>query len=151
MTWVARALITALQPPVMTVYSTTYGSGNAHSLCLALGWPPPPLHAVLLTTGMIRFWSGRGFRVIETGSMFWCNGAIVKKPAVISYWIQDIPGLCSQYSATELWQLDNHQPSQSSICTAQVVLNTSVTTLAATQYVPSEPYQGWSWLENSLH
>ena len=30
------------------------------------------------------------------------------------------PGLCSQCSATELWQLDNHQPSQSSLCTAQL-------------------------------
>ena len=30
------------------------------------------------------------------------------------------PGLCSQCSATELRQPDNHQPSQSSICTAQV-------------------------------
>ena len=33
-----------------------------------------------------------------------------------------IPGLCSQCSATELWQPDNHQPPQSSICTAQVGL-----------------------------
>ena len=32
------------------------------------------------------------------------------------------PGLCSQCSATELRQSDNHQPSQSSICTAQVGL-----------------------------
>ena len=32
------------------------------------------------------------------------------------------PGLCSQCSTTELQQLDNHQPSQSSICTAQVRL-----------------------------
>ena len=48
------------------------------------------------------------------------------------------PGLSSQCSATELRQPDNHQPSQSSICTAQVVLNASVAHLAATQYVPSE-------------
>ena len=32
------------------------------------------------------------------------------------------PGLYSQCSATELRQPDNHQPSQSSICTAQVGL-----------------------------
>ena len=32
------------------------------------------------------------------------------------------PGLCSQCSATELRQPDNHQPPQSSICTAQVGL-----------------------------
>ena len=43
-----------------------------------------------------------------------------------------------QCSATEPRQPDNHQPSQSSIYTAQVVLNASVTHLAATQYVPSE-------------
>ena len=45
---------------------------------------------------------------------------------------------CHQCSATEPWQADNHQPSQSSICTVQVVLNASVTHLAATQHVPSE-------------
>ena len=43
-----------------------------------------------------------------------------------------------QCSATELRQPDDHQPSQSSICTAQMVLNTTVTHLAATQYVLSE-------------
>ena len=48
------------------------------------------------------------------------------------------PGLCSQCSATELRQPDNHQPSQSSIGTAQVVLNTSVAHLAVPQYVPLE-------------
>ena len=32
------------------------------------------------------------------------------------------PGWCRQCSATELRQADNHQPPQSSICTAQVVL-----------------------------
>ena len=47
-------------------------------------------------------------------------------------------GLSRQCSATEPRQLDNHQPSQSSICTAHVVLNASVAHLAATQYVPSE-------------
>ena len=36
---------------------------------------------------------------------------------------QDTSGLGSQCSATELRQPDNHQPSQSSICTAQVELN----------------------------
>ena len=33
---------------------------------------------------------------------------------------------------------DNHQPSQSSTSTAQVVLNASVTHLAATQYIVIE-------------
>ena len=33
------------------------------------------------------------------------------------------PGLCSLRSATDLWQPDNHQPSLSSICTAQVGLS----------------------------
>ena len=40
------------------------------------------------------------------------------------------PGLFSQCSATELRQPDNHQPSQSSICTAQVGLKASVAHLA---------------------
>ena len=43
------------------------------------------------------------------------------------------PSLCSQCSATELRQPDNHQPPQSSICTAQVGLKCQH--LAATQYV----------------
>ena len=43
-----------------------------------------------------------------------------------------------QCSATEPRQPDDHQPSQSSIYTAQMVLNASVAHLAATQYVPSE-------------
>ena len=47
-------------------------------------------------------------------------------------------GLSRQWSATEPQQPDNLQPSQPSICTAQVVLNASVAHLAATQYVPSE-------------
>ena len=51
-------------------------------------------------------------------------------------------GNCQESKPGHLWlespvlyQLsnDNHQPSQSSICTAQVVLNASVTHLAATQ------------------
>ena len=33
---------------------------------------------------------------------------------------------------------DNHQPSQASYVTTQVVLNASIAHLAATQYVPSE-------------
>ena len=51
---------------------------------------------------------------------------------------QDTSGLSCQCSATEPQQLDNHQPPQSSICTAQVVLNASVAHLTATQYVPPE-------------
>ena len=51
---------------------------------------------------------------------------------------QDTSGLNTQCSATELQQPDNYQSSQSSICTAQVVLNALVAHLAATQYVPSE-------------
>ena len=66
----------------------------------------------------------------------------MKKPAVTGSRTQDTSGLSRQCSATEPQQPDNHQPSQSSICTAQVVLNASVAHLAATQYVPSE---------NSLH
>ena len=38
---------------------------------------------------------------------------------------QSNTGHLCQCSATEQWQPDNHQPSQSSICTAQVVLNPS--------------------------
>ena len=51
-------------------------------------------------------------------------------------------GLSRQRSATEPRQPANHQPSQSSICTAQVVLNASVAHLTATQYVPSETLLG---------
>ena len=40
------------------------------------------------------------------------------------------PVLSCQYSATELRQPDNHQPPHSSICTAQMVLNASVTHLS---------------------
>ena len=45
-------------------------------------------------------------------------------------WLEP-PVLCQW--PTDPRQLDNHQLSQSSICTAQVVLNASVTHLAATQ------------------
>ena len=56
-------------------------------------------------------------------------------------WTQDTSWLSYHYSATEPQQPDDHQPSQSSMYTAQVVLiwkNVSVAHLAATQYVPSE-------------
>ena len=45
---------------------------------------------------------------------------------------QDTSGLSCQCSATESQQLDNYQPSQSSVCTAQVGLNASVAHLSAT-------------------
>ena len=44
----------------------------------------------------------------------------VKRPAVAGNRTQE-PGLCSQCSVTELRQPDNHQPPQSSICTAAVL------------------------------
>ena len=44
---------------------------------------------------------------------------------------QNTSGLSRQCSATELRQPDNHQPSQSSICTAQMVLNASVAHLGS--------------------
>ena len=53
---------------------------------------------------------------------------------------QDTSGLSRQCSATEPQQPDNHQPSQSSICTAQVVLNASVAHLAATLFSPKFIY-----------
>ena len=56
--------------------------------------------------------------------------------------MQDTSGLSHQCSATDSWQPDDHQPSQSSI----LVLNASV----ATQYVPSE-LQVRGQPENSLH
>ena len=70
----------------------------------------------------------------------WCKNGEKKKrkswqlPGVKPW----TPGSYSQCSATESWQPDNHQPIQSSVCTAQVILNASVTHLAATQYVLSE-------------
>ena len=51
-----------------------------------------------------------------------------KRPAATRSRTQDTPGLSRQCSATEPRQPDNHQPSPSSICTAQVVLNASVAT-----------------------
>ena len=72
----------------------------------------------------------------------------VKRPAIAGSQTQDTSGLSHQCSATEPQQPHNHQPSQSSMCTAQVVLNASVTHLAATQFVPSE-LRGR--LENSFH
>ena len=58
---------------------------------------------------------------------------VKKRAAAAGSRTQDTSGLSRQYSATEPRQPDNHQPSQSSICTAQVVLNASVTHLAAMQ------------------
>ena len=76
----------------------------------------------------------------------------MKRPAVAGSRTQDTSGLSCQCSATEPRQPDNHQPSQSSMYTAQMVLNASVVHLAATQYVPSElcavyieDCEGW-WL-----
>ena len=63
---------------------------------------------------------------------------IEKRLAVTGSQTQDTSGLNHQCSATEPQQPDNHQPSQSFICTVQVVLNPSVAYLAATRYVPSE-------------
>ena len=68
--------------------------------------------------------------------MLW--GKKMKRPAVTRSWTQDTSGLSHQCSATEPQQPDIHQPSQSSIGTAQKVLNAPVAYLAATQYVPSE-------------
>ena len=54
-----------------------------------------------------------------------------KKPAVTGNRTQDTSGLSRQCSATEPQQPDDHQPSQSSMYTAQMVLNASVAHLAA--------------------
>ena len=59
----------------------------------------------------------------------------MKRPAAAGSQTQDTSDLSCQCSATELRQPDNHQPSQSSICTAQVVLNASVAHPAATQWL----------------
>ena len=56
----------------------------------------------------------------------------MKRPAVIGNRTKNTYGLSSQCSATEPWQLNDHKPSQSSICPAQVALNASVAHLAAT-------------------
>ena len=55
------------------------------------------------------------------------------------------PGLCSQCSATELRQWDNQQPSQSSTCTAQVVLLPGVQLrhFITTCAVHIEDCEGW--------
>ena len=62
---------------------------------------------------------------------------IDKRLAVSESWTRDTSGLSRQCSPTEPWQPNNHQTSQSSIFTAQVVLNASVTHLADT-HVPLE-------------
>ena len=49
-----------------------------------------------------------------------------KRPAAAGSRTQDTSGLSRQCSATEPRQPDSHQPSQSSMYTAQVVLNASV-------------------------
>ena len=64
---------------------------------------------------------------------------------ILMFWGQNRGSVCS---TAELRQPDNHQPSQSSICTAQVVLNASATHLAATQYVPSECHFPWESVKN---
>ena len=64
--------------------------------------------------------------------------SLVPKPKTTRSRTQDTSGLSRQCSATEPRQPANHQPSQSSICTAQVVLNASVTHPATTQYVLSQ-------------
>ena len=59
--------------------------------------------------------------------MLWgANRGKWKRPAAAGSRTQDTSGLSRQRSATEPRQPDNHQPSQSSMYTAQVVLNTSV-------------------------
>ena len=72
---------------------------------------------------------------------------------VTLYYVQNIDFICYHVRRTTVTvflhlslplvyclglSVDNHQPSQSSIYTAQVVLNASVAHPAATQYVPSE-------------
>ena len=60
---------------------------------------------------------------------FRCYRGKVKGPAADRSQTQDTSGLSCQCSATEPWQLDDHQPSQSSISTAQVVFLTPFRTL----------------------
>ena len=62
----------------------------------------------------------------------------VERQAVAGSRTQDTSGLSHQCAATEPRQPDDHQPPQCSTCTAEVVLNATVTHLAATHYVPSE-------------
>ena len=100
-----------------------------------------------------RFWScgqcaqirshNFGFTLLDTYIMtvneFRCYEAKIeesrkkrkKKTAATRSWTRNTSGLSCQCSATEPQQPENHQPSQSSICTAQVLLNASVTHLAA--------------------
>ena len=72
-----------------------------------------------------------------------------KRPTAARSQTQDTSGLSYQCSATELRQPDNHQPSKSSIRTAQVVLNASVTHLAATQHMRQNSVR--CRLESSLY
>ena len=71
------------------------------------------------------------------------NRGKVKGPAAARSQTHDTSGLSHQCSATEPWHLDDHQPSQSSISTAQVVFLTNLRPF-------SDPWKGnrdrWVWL-----
>ena len=71
------------------------------------------------------------------------NGGKVKGPAAARSQTHDTSGLSRQCSATEPRQLDDHQPSQSSISTALVVFLTNLRPF-------SDPWKGsrdrWVWL-----
>ena len=73
----------------------------------------------------------------------------VKRLAVARSRTQDTPDLSRPCSAAGPQQPDNHQPSQSSIYTAQVVQNASVTHLAAT-VVRIGGCTGVSWVRLSV-
>ena len=73
-----------------------------------------PKHEGILASGLtleIREFRRRGAKIE------------VKRSTVTRSQTQDTSGLSHQCFATELQQPDNYQPTQSSICTVQVVLN----------------------------
>ena len=73
----------------------------------------PPLNETSTTEIWVKGSAFRGILVARLNNL---------KCLRICSWSQGTSGLNSQYSSTELRQLDNHQPPQSSICTAQVEL-----------------------------
>ena len=89
----------------------------------------------------------------HAGNKFRCYEVKIEeseKPAVVRSRTQDTSGLSRQCSATEPQQPDNHQPSQSSMCTAQVALNAPVAHLAeALSMCRQNSIRGRP--ENSLH
>ena len=100
-------------------------------------------HSSLLVAWMVR-------SKVYISFLLFCQP--IKESLDVLRWKQrkgwQLPGR-TQCPATELWQPDNHQPSQSSMCTAQVILKYLSHTPGSHSIsnVSSESREGWlGWL-----